>query len=126
MARQKYSDRVNGEPGGTANEVPLWPKNCSVSGCHGTTEVALVVINNPANGKNRTAVFSEVGTCRQIGDGQKLMLRGSYTFVRWVTRCSECYMAEAISTKKQQLNLPDDKKFVLNRREKLQAAQNES
>ena len=126
MAKRKYSEHVNGDPGGAVNEVPLWPKICSVSGCNGETVVALVTVNNPANNKNRTTIFSEVGTCRQFGEGQKLTLRGSYTFVRWVTRCAKCYMAEAISTKKQQLNLDSDKKFVDDHRKKLRDAQNES
>jgi len=122
MSQNKYSDRVNGEAGGVV-EVPLWPVTCSVSGCHGETFVALITVNNPANNKNKTTVFSEVGTCRQIGDGQKLTLRGNYTFVRWVTRCHECYMAEYISMKKQQLNLDSDKKFVDDHRKKLRESQ---
>ena len=123
MSRKKYSDHVNGGPGSAADEVPLWPRNCDVSGCHGETVVALITVSNPANGQNRTTVFSEVGTCRQVGDGQKLILRGLYTFVRWVTRCHECFMAEAVSTKKQQLNLDSDKKFVDDHRKKLREAQ---
>ena len=123
MGRKKYSDHVNGGPGGAVNEVPLWQRTCSVSGCHGETVVALITINDPANNKNKTSIFTDVGICRQIGDGQKLTLRGSYTFVRWVTRCAECYMAEAISTKKQQLNLESDKKFVDDHRKKLRDAQ---
>ena len=123
MGRKKYSEHVNGKPESAINTVPLWQKQCSVSGCHGTTEVALITVGTPNSEKTRTAIFSDVGIVRQINHQTRLELRGNYQFVRWVTRCATCFMAESIATKSQQLNLPDDTAFVRNHRENLRRAQ---
>lgn len=119
MSGKKYSERVNGGSGALVNDVPLWPNTCSVTGCNGETTIAYITVKNPASHKTRTAIFSEVGTARTVGDGQKLQLRGSYEFVRWVTRCASCFMAESIKTKRQQMHVDSDEAFVRSHREKL-------
>lgn len=123
MGRKKYSDHVNGKPENAINEVPLWQKQCSVSGCHGETCVALITVTTPNSDKTRTAIFSDVGIVRHINHQTRLELRGNYQFVRWVTRCATCFMAESISTKSQQLNISSDADFVRNHRENLRRAQ---
>jgi len=124
VGRKKYSEHVNGSgPENSINEVPLWQKQCSVSGCHGETTVALITVGTPDSEKTRTAIFTDVGIVRQINHQSRLELRGNYQFIRWVTRCATCFMAESISTKSQQLNLPSDKAFVDSHRENLRRAQ---
>ena len=100
--------------------VPLWPKECSVSGCHEETASAMITVREPASPKTMTRVFSQVGYVKGFGEKQKFELRGNYIFVRWVARCAACYMAEAIKLKRQQLDLGEsDKKFVDDHRTKL-------
>ena len=118
--KQKYSDRV-GVGGNTGlKEIPAWPLECSVSGCHGDTASIMITVKDPNEPRPITRLFSMVGIIKGFGDKQKLHLRGNYTFVRWVTRCQECYMAEAIATKKQQMNVESsDKLFIDNHRSRL-------
>ena len=123
---KKYSEKVNGPAGGTINEAPLWPQECSVDGCYGETMIVWITVHDPGSNRNRTTIFSDVGTCRHIGDGQKLILRGSYEFVGWVTRCAECFTAEMITMKKRQQELTTDKAFLDAYRAKLRKSMNEN
>lgn len=69
------------------SRVPKPPKQCGVYGCGRETEIVFMVIEE----YGRTRCGSPHDFANENERNHALTMRGDYEFVRWITRCANCY-----------------------------------
>ena len=89
------------------NAIPHWPKTCDTQGCENETVVAILLVRN-REGRLRCGPFSQFG----YADKKSWLLNDGYKFVRWDSKCAECYqhMADATGISQQKGYLMSERK----------------
>ena len=71
------------------SNIPSNPEICQVLGCGCGTHIILTQVRD-GMGRTLTGSFS------RFGDTDRRSLHEGYTFVRFITRCAECYQNDLI------------------------------
>lgn len=103
--------------------LPAYQAECSCSGCNEPTTVVMLQVRD-GDGRTRTGPAHDFCMPRKT-DKPDVILRGEYFFLRWITRCAECYYLDVEKVGKGQLcglkrpnhdymlNKPHDEKMIV-------------